>query len=59
MKKTANERMAICETKLDEVLNKLNNHLSHHWYFTMVLLSAIVTEAIAFLVLVVRHVFAS
>jgi hypothetical protein len=48
--------MAVCETILKDIKIDLQNHLAHHWTFNMVLLSAIAVEAVAFLVLVIKHV---
>jgi hypothetical protein len=56
---TTKERLAIVETLLGEIKTSFTNHLAHHWWFTMVLLSAVCAEAIGFLALVVKHVFIS
>lgn len=54
--KTIKERLSVCETILKDIKTDLQNHLAHHWAFNMVLLSVVAIEAVAFLVLVIKHI---
>ena len=59
MKKTDTTRELLAGLRTDMEWMKLqfNNHLAHHFWFLMIISSAVVAEAIGFLVLVIKHVF--
>jgi hypothetical protein len=56
---TPKEQLASLCTDMKWLKQQLSNHLSHHWVVTLTLLGVVVTEAVGFVVLVARHVFAT
>jgi hypothetical protein len=54
---TVKEQIASLCTDMQWLKKQFDNHLAHHWAFTVALLSAIIAEAIGFIVLVAKHVF--
>ncbi len=53
---TVKERLASVETLLETIDKGFSNHLAHHWAITITLLGVVAVEAVAFLVLVIKHV---
>lgn len=51
---TTKERLTCIETKQDSIISKLDNHLRHHWEFTLVLLGAIITEAAGIIIIAIK-----
>ncbi len=53
---TIKERLASIEAIVERVERGFFNHLEHHWAFSLAILSAVAVEAVALVVIVLRHV---
>jgi hypothetical protein len=51
------EQMSALCTDMKWLKEQVSNHLKHHWVITIVLLTAVMGEALGFLALVIKHVF--
>jgi hypothetical protein len=51
---TIKERLVCVETKLDTVIENLKNHLQHHWVATAALLTALITESVGLIFLIIK-----
>lgn len=54
---TVKEQLASLCTDVKWLKEQFSNHMLHHWQFNMVLLGAVTTEAIGFLILVIKYVY--
>jgi hypothetical protein len=53
---SSKEQLASLCTDMKWLKEAFDNHLAHHWAFNIILLTAVIGEAIGFIILVIKHV---